>query len=164
MSSKGKAIAAVVVLLVVGIYAVMQRDKLMSPADDAAAPAAAEANTPEQKMCAEKSQEVFEATGYNDVVEGMDKTFDAKFASHFNPKLSRCFLAITSVSTVDQTSQTIEVFDTYEKKLYGSYSTSLQPDEKTSKIMLCSMEMIDGTSKTCSTDAEWKTFYGTYMQ
>ncbi len=118
-----------------------------------------EAVTTEQKLCVDKGKMLFEGSGYSDPPL---KEFTAVYAAYYNPRVSHCYLAITS-TYIENASTMVELFDADDKKLYGTYNVAPTADGKGTSIVACVMSTADGSEKPCTTPAEWTAFITSYM-
>lgn len=162
MSVNKPAIFAVALVLAAGVgYFAFSRNAggSFSVAATGAPVRTGGAGTTEQKLCVDKGKMIFEASGYSDPPL---KEFTAVYAAYYNPRLSHCYLAITS-TYIENASTMVELFDADDKKLYGTYNLAPAADGKGTSIVGCAMSMPDGSEKPCTTQAEWTAFITGYM-
>lgn len=110
-------------------------------------------------MC-KASDAAFKEAGYRE--GGLDS-----FINHYDAQLGKCFILIASnhvdhISRTTSVSMSEELFDTYERKMYGSLITEGDL-ARGAKLLECWVFMPSGEKKTCQSAAEFTNMLTTYM-
>ncbi len=109
-----------------------------------------------QEKCSGQAQRIFEQLGWN--AKGSDS-----YENHYNPKLNRCFILI---STWNATAVTKNLSDAYEGKVYGSYVWFPSKGKKYWEVSPteCWVLLPSGEKATCQLDAEFDNLAKIYME
>ena len=108
-----------------------------------------------QKGCSEAAENLFNKTDFKD-----NKM--AGFTNHYNKKLNKCFIEVTSTTVQGKSSFTYRaLFDVYENKMYGEYDWKTEEGKKYWEVkpFLCSM-----LDQSCSTTEEFDSFVENYLE
>jgi hypothetical protein len=112
----------------------------------------------EQATCAKQAELFFKDSGYSN---------QADYASHFNPKLNKCFIVIRD-RKYKKTGMTFskQVFDAYEQKNYGNYLW-IQQYKNGKKYwevppVECEVVKSDGTPPYCHSEDEFDEMMAQY--
>lgn len=103
-----------------------------------------------QSKCANQGKIIFIQLGYK--LNSLDS-----YETHYNQKLSRCFISMRSYS---RKAVTQSLIDAFEQKNFASYawmSGEVKP-------FLCQLLPGSENMKTCSSDEEYQSFIKSYME
>ncbi len=116
----------------------------------------------EQNKCAAQAREEF-------ISEGYKPGEMAGFESHYNPRLSKCFVEIQSTDTKvakPEIMHTKILVDAFEGKEYGSYIWETQRGKKYWEVppLECKVTLLSGEETRCQTSDEFDRLVKQYMQ
>jgi hypothetical protein len=115
-----------------------------------------------QAQCGKWSQEYFNKEYSNGIINGGDgERLISNYTNHYNKKLNKCFILITSTEFIRNMENKIEsirvktLFDLNENKEYGS----LIQFENNNKPINCRI-----LEKYCNSEKEWNLLVKPYME
>jgi hypothetical protein len=111
-----------------------------------------------QGKCSQQAQSVFLQLGYKN--GGLDV-----YESHYNPKLTKCFMTIYSMN-MNGGAITQNLFDAYEQKQYATYFWMPDKVKKYWEVppKICSLNPGTPNETVCKSEDEYKAFVARYMQ
>jgi len=111
-----------------------------------------------QGKCSQQAQTVFLQLGYKN--GGVDF-----YESHYNPKLTKCFVAIHSTD-MHSGANTQNLLDAYEQKQYATYFWMPDKVKKYWEVPpeTCSLNPGTPNETTCKSEDEYKAFVARYME
>lgn len=113
-----------------------------------------------QDQCKDQAQARFRQLGW----EGQGS---ATFKSHFNGKLDKCFVQVESTkASLDMVWSTVTLSDANSGHSLGSYSWRGAAGQKLADVppFTCSVTMLSGEQRTCTSDAEFRSLIADYMK
>ena len=115
-----------------------------------------------QEQCVERSKEYFKKEYGNGIINGENgERLISKYTNHYNKKLNKCYILITSTEFVRNKENKIEniglktLFELNENKEYGS----LIKFENDNKLINCRI-----LEKYCNLEREWDLVVKPYME
>jgi hypothetical protein len=114
-----------------------------------------------QEQCVKRSEEYFNKEYSNGIINGEDgERLTSNYTNHYNKKLNKCYILITSTQFIRNTENKIEniriktLFDLNENKEYGS----LIQFDNNNKPNNCRI-----LEKYCNSEKEWDLIVKPYM-
>ena len=115
-----------------------------------------------QEQCVKRSKEYFKKEYGNGIINGGDgERLISNYTNHYNKKLNKCFILITSTEFIRNMENKIEniriktLFELNENKEYGS----LIQFENNNKLINCRI-----LEKYCNLEKEWDFIIKPYME
>jgi hypothetical protein len=116
------------------------------------------------ERCAAKAKSVFEAMGYKEMQTGVNTD---SWQSHYNPKLSKCFMTVESTGVSNETQFISRILlDAFERRIYGQYTWTSRKDKKYWEVppMLCVLSESSSSEQNCKSEDEYKAFVAKYIE
>lgn len=119
-----------------------------------------------QQKCAEQAMTLFHALGYKDSHLNFNSDL---YQSHYNPKLGKCFVEITStdLSTSPGTEAINRVlFDAVERRVYAEYGWMSSKTKKYWEVppWNCRLTPSSANEQPCKSEDEYKAFVAKYIE
>lgn len=118
-----------------------------------------------QGKCSTQAKKVFDELGW---VENGPHGDNAQYQSHYNPKLERCFVAITS-HRFDKSnwSETRSLFDAFEMRQYADYFWGSQDGKADTEVrpFICRfISSVKEEDRHCSSSDEYNTYISQFIE
>ena len=123
-----------------------------------------------QERCTLQAEKAFKQLGYKDGGE-LQNGVETTYRSHYNAKLSKCFIGLESNTFVTRTNTLMGtkvkyLLDAYEKRAYGEYMWIPREGKKYWEVppVLCRLSPLSADENFCKSDEEYTAFEARYME
>jgi hypothetical protein len=115
-----------------------------------------------REKCTAQADRRFQQLGYGE----NDPNLTAILQSHYNLKMSRCFMTIETTKLAVPEIINRSLMDADEQRLYGEYMWMSSSTKKywEQPPVLCHLTPATGWESNCKTDDEYKVFVAKYME
>ena len=128
-----------------------------------------------REKCAEQAKKMFneyksEPLANIFLKDPQPRELDTGYQSHYNAKLGKCFMEITSTTIFDQLGGDASFYrflaDAYERRLYADYMWTSRKDKKYWEVppTICRLIASSASEQICKSEDEYKAFVATYIE